>query len=277
MNYQSIIEDYFLGKIEGDDLIKFKSDLNSNNEFRSEFETYKRAIEYVLAQEKNVLLISGKLMEFDLNVSHLQDVLKYKTVKSPEEDEQKLIEILNSESKELERSIKFRSVFLKFLKGAAVLIFVLGLSFTGYNVILKVTNSNEDTFDKFYESYPYSIITRSGAYSVSGKIDKGLLYYSLRDYQNSVTELSLIPDSLKDGEVLLIEGSSLIELGRYREAICRFDLISKESLVYSTALWYSGLCHLRLNDIASAKKSFQKIQSIEPYYQKRSKQLLRYI
>ena len=56
-----------------------------------------------------------------------------------------------------------------------------------------------------------------------------------------------------------------------------FEKIDEKSLYYTASLWYQGLSYLKLKDKRNAKRVFQKLKAIEPYYQKQSAKLLKYL
>ena len=94
MKYLDKIEEFFCGKLEGSDLEQFITELNSNPEFRNEFEIYKKALKFSIAQERNIASNVSKMIDFELNLNHLMDIKQFKEVKSVDRNRETFIEIV---------------------------------------------------------------------------------------------------------------------------------------------------------------------------------------
>lgn len=278
MKYLEEIEDFFCGKLEGSDLEKFRSEVNSNQEFRTEFEIYKKALKFTLDQEKNIACNVSKMIDFELNLNHFMDIEKFKEVRSSDEDREPLLEILKAENAEFIKRNILKSLINKSLKVAAALFLTFGLCVLGIILIPKYFYNNEKLFEKFYSPFQYSFLTRSASKEESTPLVNALSFYSKGDYNNAVLEFTNIHDSIiLYDEIYIIEGVSFIELEKYDLAIEKLKLVDENSLLYASSLWYQGLCNLKINEKKTAKQVFNKLLSVDPYYQKRSKKLLRFL
>ena len=278
MKYLDKIEEFFCGKLEGSDLEQFITELNSNPEFRNEFEIYKKALKFSIAQERNIASHVSKMIDFELNLNHLMDIKQFKEVKSVDRNRETFIEILKAENEEFMKRNILKSKIIKSLKIAACIFLTFGLCIMGIILIPKYAYNNEKLFEKFYSPFQYPFVTRSTSKEISIPIVNALSFYIEGDYNNAISELSSVDDSLIfDDAIFIIKGISFIELEKYDLAIEKLKLVDENSLLYSSALWYQGLCNLKINEKKAAKQIFNKLLSIDPCYQKKSKKLLRFL
>jgi tetratricopeptide (TPR) repeat protein len=206
------------------------------------------------------------------------DIKQFKEVKSVDRNRETFIEILKAENEEFMKRNILKSKIIKSLKIAACIFLTFGLCIMGIILIPKYAYNNEKLFEKFYSPFQYPFVTRSTSKEISIPIVNALSFYIEGDYNNAISELSSVDDSLIfDDAIFIIKGISFIELEKYDLAIEKLKLVDENSLLYSSALWYQGLCNLKINEKKAAKQIFNKLLSIDPCYQKKSKKLLRFL
>jgi hypothetical protein len=88
MKYTSLIEKYLLGELENDSLTEFINSLKSDPELQEEFNNYQNILKFINDNELNIEKIIKNLTEFELNLSIIEDLRKYRT-KSPYTDDEK--------------------------------------------------------------------------------------------------------------------------------------------------------------------------------------------
>ena len=277
MKYLSLIEDFFLGKLKGNVLESFRRELNLNSELRNEFNIYKKALDFSISQENKLIKDINKMKEFKFNSDHLLDIEKFKSCQLLNDDERKLLNTLHAENHEINEKKRIKLKDNKCAKVAAIIILLIGLGITGILIFPDSINDDE-LFDKYYSTYKHTGISRSSSSDNYKTIYEGLILYDKGNYSEALSKLINTPESLTGNlELYIIEAISYIELKNYHEAIKELKKISQNSLLYTTSLWYQGLCYLKLKDNKMAKEIFRKLKSVEPYYQKETKKLLRHL
>ncbi len=273
MKYLSVIEDFFLGKLKGGDLEDFITELKSNQELKDEFEIYEKALEFVRTQENSIIKDICKLKDFEFNPEHLLDIKKYGSNDPLNNDSKKISEILQREDKQLIKSKKR----LFFFKSAAIITLIIGLTITSLLFCPRYKN-NDDLFIKFYTPYSHSMITRSLNIKYNESVMDGIMFYDKGDYIKALSNFLNVPDRLIDNnELCIVIGVCFIENKSYNSAIQTFGKIKDSSLLYTASLWYQGLCYLKLNDPRNAQNAFKKVKSFEPYYQRETKKILKFM
>ncbi len=273
MKYLSTIENFFLDELKGKELEDFILELKSNEDLKNEFEIYERALDFAKTQETRIIKDIKKLKDFEFNTRHLFDIKKYGNKQSLNEGEKRISEILQSEDNEINKNKKRFLVF----KSAAITILIIGFTISALLFCPRYKN-DEDLFIKFYSPYSHSINTRSLNLTYSKSVKDGLMFYDKGDYTKALSNFKDVPDSLVyNSELCIVIGVCFIENKSYNSAIQTFGNIGPNSLLYTTSLWYKGLCYLKINDNRDAQVAFKKVESFEPYYQSQSKKILKYL
>lgn len=275
MKYLSKIEDFYLGKFQEKELQEFINELENNPDLKSEFEIYKKALDFSISNERQINTDVSRLRDFEFNSVHLLDVKKYGGKRPINEEEKQLINILQIEHKDYISEKTTKHLYQKWIKIAALVTIVLSLGLAGIIVCHKKYDGN-DLFQQFYSPYSHTTNSRSVSYSAEKSMLECLAFYDKKDFQNTIKVFSTIPvNILENSELAIVGGVSYIELRNYVEALRILDLINDKSLLYTTSLWYKGLCYLKLNDKKNAKEVFQRLNSFEPYYKNQTRKLLK--
>lgn len=271
------IEDYFSGKLVDKELEEFISELKTNAELRNEFEIYNKAFDFAVTQENRLIKDIRKLKDFKFEPESLIEINKYNRPLILNDNEKELSNLLKSESLSFKEKHSFRIFFSDWRKTAAILTLLIGLGATGI-FFYHASYDEDDLFLKYYTPYEHSFTTRSSSVNFNNPFKEGSDLYERRNYSLALERFKNISDSLFYGDELnILEGVCEIELGSYNVAIEMFEKIDENSLYYTASLWYQGLSYLKLKDKRNAKRVFQKLKAIEPYYQKQSAKLLKYL
>jgi tetratricopeptide (TPR) repeat protein len=268
VKYLSIIENYFLGKLEGEAFNRFTEDLKNNSELKEEFVSYKRALEFALSQEKDLIDSINKLKDFEFDSKILEDIEKYRTKWDYGREELQLISLLKAEEKnKLLNSFKC-SFKIRWYKIVAGLLLIVGTG--GLILILNHGNpTNDELFDKYFTPFHYSVIVRSLTQDYNPNLIEGTDLYDIGNYDQALKIFEKIPDNDRYSEVIILfKAGCFMKLDKYNQAINILDKINEDCDLYSTALWYKGLCYLKLKENKEASSIFEALSVKSPYYKK---------
>lgn len=275
MKYLSIIEEYYLGKLQGQSLQDFIIELEKNPEMKNEFEIYKKALDFSLSNERQLISDISQLRDFKFDSEIFLDIKKYVGKEPLNADEEEIMTILQEKTIKSKKVKVTKKFYIQWFKVASIIIIVVSLGISGRILCSKKPDSNE-LFQRFYAPYNYSFNSRSLNSDIDRTILECLDFYDKKNFKDVIQKLSIIPDSLKENsELAIIEAISFIELKKYNESLKVLDLINNNSLLYTTSLWYKGLCYLKLNNNKNAKKVFQELNSFEPFYKDQTRKLLK--
>jgi tetratricopeptide (TPR) repeat protein len=277
VRYLSIIENYFLGNLKDEDLEKFKQELRNNLELGKEFETYKRALDFVLSQEKGLIDDINRLKDFEFDPGVLEDIEKYGTKEIYGKEELQLTSLLKAEEKKRLLNGSKRSIRIRCYKIVAGFLLLVGIG--GVILLLNYSKpTNDELFDKYFTPYHYSFIVRSLTKDYDQNLLEGTELYDDGFYDQALKKFQEIPDNSEYFRlVILFKAMCFMKLEQYNQAIDNLDRIDEYSDIYTTALWYKGLCYLKLKENGKALAIFQKISAKSPYYKKMTDRLIKYL
>jgi tetratricopeptide (TPR) repeat protein len=277
MKYTSIIEDFFLGKLESEALEKFKIDLETNSELRDEFLTYQRAFRFVASQEKSLIENLSKLKEFEFDPNIVDDIEKYGKKQVLDTNESELLKLLKEENKKGERKIVLKTRRCKWFGIAAGILLLIGIISL---LILRdrIFPGDEELFNNYYTPYQHSFSTRSSFDENRQNLIEGIVLYDKGHYNQALKTLNEVEDSTCIClEIKIIKAVCYIELEEYQQALGVLETVDRNSLLYYTSLWYKGLCYVKIKEDRKAFSVFKEISSVDPYYKKKSRSLIRYL
>lgn len=275
MKYLPIIESYFLGKLEGEALDRFTKDLEVNFELIDEFETYKRALEFALSQERDLIDSINKLKDFEFDSNILEDIEKYGTREDDDMEELQLKSLLKEEEKKRLLNGSQCSNRIRWYKFVAGFLLLVGIG--GLTLLLNYNNpTNDELFNKYFTPYHYSFIVRSLAQNYDQNLLYGTELYDLGYYDQALKKFEEIPDNSNYFQVvILFKAGCFMKLDNYNQAIDILNKINEYSDLFSTALWYKGLCYLKLKENGEALSVFKAVSVRSPYYKKLARRLIK--
>lgn len=275
MKYLPIIESYFLGKLEGEALDRFTKDLEVNFELIDEFETYKRALEFALSQERDLIDSINKLKDFEFDSNIIEDIEKYGTREGDNKEELQLNTLLKEEEKNrLPNGLQY-SIRIRWYKIVAGFLLLVGTG--GLTLLFYYSNpTNDELFNKYFTPYHHSFIVRSLAQNYDQNLLEGTELYDLGYYDQALKKLEEIPDNGKYSQVvILFKAGCFMKLDKYNQAIDILNKVNEYCDLYSTALWYKGLCYLKLKENKEALAVFEALSAKSPYYKKLACRLIK--
>jgi len=128
-------------------------------------------------------------------------------------------------------------------------------------------------YEQYYNLDDVYLNTRSGNSTPSDLLEKGLMLFENDEYRESITYFEQLPQSVT---ALYYSGVAHMEINEYNIAIFKFDQVISDDLniFYDQALWYKGLSLLKLQKSDEAESIFRKISTSDSYYSQKATKLV---
>jgi len=280
MDYTEIFDRYIDGQLEGKELEDFNEKLRTDNEFRQSLDKYIRlnkATAEVVRDKKN----TEEELQIDeaVDESSLQDISKYGKDKRgvPDEQTASFTETLsNAEKGSLKGTfgVKTRRLAIQFAIAATVIVAIL---FTLFFLLKQNKIGNEALFTMYYKPYAET----QEVLEITRTNDN--FYYALKVFEaGDWARAAVLFDKLSDSAELKVyaafySGLTFMQMGRWEQAVKKLEEVVDygETQVEKPALWYLGLCFLRIDDSVSARRQFEILASTKNEYTGRSRRILR--
>lgn len=182
---------------------------------------------------------------------------------------------LNSVHQDFISSSPTKSKIVSFsqIKYYAASVAAVALIFIGSYFYLNQQKTADQLFQQYYHVDDVYLNTRSGNANATGLLEQGLLLFEKDQYKESINYFEQLPTSIT---AVYYSGVAHMELNEYEVAIYKFDQVISDYLnvFYDQANWYKGLCLLKQNKTAEAKNIFQSISKTDSYYSIQAKELL---
>jgi len=186
----------------------------------------------------------------------------------------KTLEFLNSLDNFVEENIsKPRARRIKLVALAASVAIVLG--FTAFSL---VRTNKQRVFDKYYQAYDLTTVTRSDAGENSRTLRIALEKYYNKDYGEAVALFEQVLEKDPDQMATqLYSGISYFEIAEYQKAGKSFSRVIEhnDNLYIEQAKWYLGFCYLKSEEKEKAFKQFTEIAQSNSYYSEKAKALIK--
>lgn len=237
-----VFENYLNKELSASEIISFEEKLNSDDDFKQEFEIYK-ALETSLAS-------------------------KFKN----EEAEKKLrntISKLGSKYIKSENSVKKKGKIISLFNYKKLMVAASVALLIGFFLF----NNGEPVYSDFSNHNPLELVVRGDN---NDAIEKAQESFNSEDYEIALQQLTVLSETnTNDTEIKLYKGICFLELNIYVEADIIFDEISSgNSAFVNTATWYKALSMLKQEQFEACKYVLKTIpKSAEEY--KQAKKLLR--
>jgi hypothetical protein len=273
VEYISIIEDYFSGKLKDEELENFYLQLKKNSLLKEEFDAYREAHNFIVYQEDTLVEDLGKMVDFEFSPKVYLDIDKYKKPGSITDKEKILSDALSSIDLDSQDNSLARKLRNNWIKIAVVIVLFVLFTFTSI-LLCPLSTSNNELFAKYYSTYVASFQTRAIHKDENKLFNEALIFYKNRRFDLALDRFDLIPENKKPSCILFFQGICYIELKNYKKAIVTFDNINEHNGFYMTSVWYKGLCYIKINDNRNAILVFNKLKSCKSY-KSRSEKILK--
>ncbi len=240
-NYLELIEKFHNGELSNEELKKFESELQSNPEFKKEFDLY---------TEINDSILEDDVIELRKQLNSIQG------------------SSINNAQKNRIRELYSNKWYL-----AAAVVTIVIIIGTFLISIMSDTYSNEELFKKYYEPEDAVLITRSGNSNSDLDLTKALQQFEQENYKEAIPLLKKIDNNVLSGFYL---GIAYIETNDFSKAIKEFKGVIDhgDNLFIEQSEWYLGLCYLMNNEKDKAIKDFRKIIHENSLYKPDAEEIL---
>ena len=215
----------------------------------------------------------------DISKTWVQNFEKNKPAIERNIDSQKIIEYISKSEPFRETIIQMPSLSQKINRrivlqvAAAVLVFSLLL----FKAVIP-SYTRETVYKMYYEPLDAtSFRLRGSSNQVAGKLQEGVDYYLLKDYDKSelaFNELRKMNEKLP--EVLLFSGLNQMGQENFEGAIKLFtDLLAADDQFVIEAQWYLGLCYIKTGEIQKASSLLETLSVTEGIYKKKAQLILK--
>ncbi|MEM8523185.1 MAG: tetratricopeptide repeat protein [Bacteroidota bacterium] len=150
----------------------------------------------------------------------------------------------------------------------AIGLVVLPLLFSiGIVWLLMSSTPSEQAFISVYERYPSYGVEKSDPKSkLKAMKQEAFNHYETGNLSLAIDELQTLFEETEDHQYLFYKGVALLEENRVEEALQAFGAYnSKERTFYLPALYYTGLAHIRADDIEQARKVYDDLSTSRKY------------
>lgn len=243
INYSEFIERYIDGEMTGQELIWFEKELDSNEWLQKEVKLRKK-------------------------VNHA--ILDESSMKFRDELEDAYAVYMNDSKGSSNRKSKFivtGSVLISVLAGVILILNLTGKQYT-----------NEQLFDKYYESYESNTTFRSADDGLNSDLVLAMQFYVDKDYNEALKlfESILLADPSRIG-LNFYSGISRMEIKEYELAGKSFGKIidDRYNMYIEQAEWYLSLCYIITDQDDKAIPLLEKIVNGNGYYHKEAGSILR--
>jgi hypothetical protein len=272
VEYLSIIEDYFLGKLKNEELENFYLELKKNPRLKDEFDAYRAAHNFIIYQEDSLVDDLEKMVDFEFDPEVYLDINKYRKTETNIDKEKLLSDSLKSITLETGANSLKQKLWNK-RKVAAIITLVVLITIVCI-LLCSLSADDNELYLRYYSPYVASFDTRAIRQEENNLFTEAVTFYKAGNYELALARFELIPQPDKPLCLPLLKGICSMELRNYKRAIEQLDQIDEKSCIYKESLWYKGLCFLKIKDDENAKVVFNRLKSSK-YYSKRSKLILK--
>ncbi len=122
-------------------------------------------------------------------------------------------------------------------------------------------NPQEKLYAKYYQPYPNTVApTVRGQQNETLKTE-AFYAYDNGDYEKAHERFSALYQQDKEDYALFYQGVSLMELGRFKEAITLFGQYPNNGLFTDYAVWYQALSYLKENEEHRARRLLETLSA----------------
>jgi len=286
MKYTWLVEKYLEGELSGKELSDFELLILRDQEVAREVERVRALLKFSREQHHRLTTgfelqedfddIENILDEKDLDLD--LDTLKIKKVTSRGEItdlSQKIRRSTRKSSPEMRGHRMMSLLKFNLWLTAASIALILALSILFLNRMTVETDSIA-LYNEYYHPYQPELVERGTEPVESSAYQLGLDEYKLANYSLALdyfnTSISEDPGKTYS---YMFRGITLMELGEYEQALASLEKLQQDRVLDDYGLWYSGLCHLRLDNQDQSKQLFRQLVKNNSDYAPRAKALLK--
>ncbi|WP_430428187.1 tetratricopeptide repeat protein [Maribacter litoralis] len=237
---EQLLLKYFDGSLTADEKVNFNQFLESDAEFRTQFE-FEKDVKSVVRKTENDSL-KKTLQGFE---SELSDVPSQK-----------------------------KQNFWKPLSIAASITLLIGISWFVFNS--DVFNGTEELYAANYEKYPNTVYTITRGDATDESLERlAFEAYETDDFETAITYLTELKEKTRLDYVDFYLGQAYLANGDYLKATEKFqEIISINSEFKDEGYWYAVLANLKLEQEEEAEKLLEQLIKIGTYKRNEAAELL---
>jgi tetratricopeptide (TPR) repeat protein len=169
-----------------------------------------------------------------------------------------------------------RIIRLKWMKAAAVVIFIVGVStlfFLNHNSM----RSGDELFAEYYAKMPADFATRS-ALPENDAFLSAIQMYNANMYSEAIIEFNkILQKDPTNNAARLFLGICYAETKQFKVAASQFKNIieNKDPIFEEHASWYLSLCYIKTQNTEAARKSLSGLVNSQSFYKGKASQLLK--
>ncbi|WP_418510833.1 tetratricopeptide repeat protein [Corallibacter sp.] len=241
MNKQDLLYRYFSKSLTPNEEHVFENLLNTDAEFKKQFE-FEKNLKQVIQKEESKKL-KAKLQDFE------KDII---TKTSSEKTTQNIFNYKN-------------------FAIAATIALLMG--WFGYNTFFNT--SYNDLYQDNFKVYPNTVytITRSDDNNTIER--QAFVAYETEDYQLAINKFNAIPETEKNSYLTFYKAQAFLKLENLKDAKLLFEeVIVKDRDFVAESHWYLALIYLKENDKENTRKQLKLLISNFDYNKSKAKDLL---
>lgn len=154
----------------------------------------------------------------------------------------------------------------------------ISIILVGVTVLLQLARGPEykKLFDENFEIYPNQILpTKRGEYIPRTDKEKAYYAYDLGNYQEAYDLLTKIPQEEDGGAALFYAGMAALALDDLDVAINSFNIyIEQHTIFRDTAQWFLALTYLKSQKLEATKVTLKRVIELDNSYSRRARELL---
>ena len=286
MKYTWLVEKYLEGELSGRELSDFELLILRDQEVAHEVERVKSLLKF--SREQHLRLTTGaELLESFDDFDNILDEEELEL----DLDNLKIRKVVNSStypdlSQKIRSSIRTGSTEMKSHRIMSLLKFNLWLTAASIALILtlsilflnrvSIKTDYLALYNQYYHPFTPETNMRDAGPVKSSTYQQGIDEYMIANYSLALdyftASISEDPDNPYN---YLFQACALMELGDYRQALVSLEKLQYDRTLDDYGLWYSGLCHLKLDDHDQSKLLFRQLVEKESYFAPRAKVLLK--
>ncbi|WP_418508362.1 tetratricopeptide repeat protein [Corallibacter sp.] len=241
MNKQDLLYRYFSKSLTPNEEHVFENLLNTDAEFKKQFE-FEKNLKQVIQKEESKKL-KAKLQDFEKDI------------------------ITKTSSEKTTHSI------FNYKNFAIAATIALLMGWFGYNTFFNT--SYNDLYQDNFKVYPNTVytITRSDDNNTIER--QAFVAYETEDYQLAINKFNAIPETEKNSYLTFYKAQAFLKLENLKDAKLLFEeVIVKDRDFVAESHWYLALIYLKENDKENTRKQLKLLISNFDYNKSKAKDLL---
>jgi len=245
MDKEQLLYNYFANSLSAEEEKQFQNLLETDLEFKKQFD-FEKDLKRVVREEEKAKLKS-KLQDFEKDISEEKPVIK-----------------LNDRSKK--RSFNWSI--------AASVAILFGLGWFGYNTMFGA--DYDDLYNSNYEEYPNTVYAVTRGDTPQTMVRDAFAAYELGNYQEAIDKFNKIKSEDAIDYLDFYSGQAYLSLGQLENAQKSFKtVISSNSEFSPEALWYLALTSIKKKDKTNAINYLSELVSKYDFKKEKAKELLK--